>query len=587
MKTPLWFCILVTCFTCALSAEEPSVVASLSSGNVEVGEDLILEVRVTGSRKAETPEAPQVDGLEIAYVGQNQQMQTQIINGSVSSSTSLIFNFSVIPQKSGRFTIGPVKVSVGDKVYKTEPLALTVGGDDSGVQDSPIAFAEIVAPKTELYLGEAIPVEMRFYLDAQIRGELEQAPTLTAEGFTMLKLDKPVQNQVTRNGKTYNTVTFKVAVTPVKTGKLTLGPSKMNGLVQLQSKKRRTPPGFGGFPNFDDFFASQMQPPRRISLQGAPLEVEIKPLPSGAPEGFAGAVGQFELSSEASPLSVKLGDPVTLKMKISGRGNFDRVAAPRLDHAQGWKTYPASSKIEPNDDLGISGTKNFEMALVPETATDHLPELSFAYFDPVAQSYKVLKTVPLAIVVSPNGSISNAPASTPVPTAQPTPDAVDILHIQDELGVSNRTFAPLSSKSGFWAFQAVPGISLIAFIAYSVVRGRSSRTTETDQLHSQQKRALQIIAKAQGQVEFYDAALEWIRCHAARLSQRQPATLDADEICALLVLDATQSMAVRQIFEMAAGLRYSGSGGAGAVSDQDRADVLKTVKALEVSHASR
>ena len=74
-----------------LWAEEPSVSATLSNAEVEVGEEVTLEVRVSGKHKGEPPQPARVDGLEIAYLGQNQQFQTSFVNGSFSSNTSTVF----------------------------------------------------------------------------------------------------------------------------------------------------------------------------------------------------------------------------------------------------------------------------------------------------------------------------------------------------------------------------------------------------------------------------------------------------------------------------------------------------------------
>lgn len=583
MRTQL---LVLLAFLCGqLLADEVSVSATLSSPTVEVGEELTLEVRVSGNRKAEPPQEIQVDGLDVTYLGQSQQFQTSFVNGSLSSVSSIVFNYSIIPQKAGRFMIPALEISAGSKIYKTEALQLNVGGSAEQVE---IAFAEIVSPKRELFLGEAIPVELRFYLDAQVRGELEQAPSLSAEGFTTQKFDKPTQNQVTRNGRTYHSVTFKLALTPVKTGKLTLGPAKMEGMVQLRSKKRRADPGFGAFPGFEDFFANQMQPPRRIVLEAKPFEINVKPLPAGAPAGFSGAVGQFAFTSEASPLSVKVGDPITLKMKISGRGNLDRVAAPKLDQSAGWKSYPPTSKIEPDDDLGISGTKSFEMALVPELQHTEAPQLSFSYFDPVAAEYKVLKSAPIALAVAPNG-VASAPVVMPTvePSAPPQTAenvASDILYIQDELNPSKHSVVPLYLKKEFWALQSIPALCLLALGALL----RKRKANGSQELRRRRKSALKAVEGATTQGELYEAAVNCLQLIAAAPSARVASAIDAEAACELLGICGQAAQGIHSIFESAAALRYSGSAQILApASKEERCAVLETLNALEETHAHR
>ena len=81
---------------------------------------------------------------------------------------------------------------------------------------------------------------------------------------------------------------------------------------------------------FDNFFSNARQKPLTLHTDGA--TVKIKPLPTqGRPADFSGAVGQFEVSNEVSAKNGTTGDPLTLKIKIEGRGNFDRVMTSRSD----------------------------------------------------------------------------------------------------------------------------------------------------------------------------------------------------------------------------------------------------------------
>ena len=59
-------------------------------------------------------------------------------------------------------------------------------------------------------------------------------------------------------------------------------------------------------------------------MRSGEIEIEVKPLPAGAPKGFGGAVGQFEMRAEAIPGKVKAGDPVAVKVVVQGAGKFAR-----------------------------------------------------------------------------------------------------------------------------------------------------------------------------------------------------------------------------------------------------------------------
>ena len=75
----------------------------------------------------------------------------------------------------------------------------------------------------------------------------------------------------------------------------------------------------------------------------------MKPLPveRSRPPDFSGAVGQFKFTAEGNPNRVKIGDPVTMKMKVTGSGNFDRMSgthAHRPDRLAHLSRRPMTSK---------------------------------------------------------------------------------------------------------------------------------------------------------------------------------------------------------------------------------------------------
>jgi preprotein translocase subunit SecB len=49
----------------------------------------------------------------------------------------------------------------------------------------------------------------------------------------------------------------------------------------------------------------------------------------------------FEVSLNADPRELSVGDPISIEMNVSGSGNFDSLTAPALTTAGDWKTYPA------------------------------------------------------------------------------------------------------------------------------------------------------------------------------------------------------------------------------------------------------
>ena len=117
--------------------------------------------------------------------------------------------------------------------------------------------------------------------------------------------------------------------------------------------------------------------PREVKLRAEGVKIEVKSLPPNAPPSFGGAVGNFTMTADANPKSLKVGDPVTVTAKISGRGNFDRVTGPSFEDEKGWHKYPPSADFKQDDDVGISGAKTFETVLSPNERKDKVPAQLF------------------------------------------------------------------------------------------------------------------------------------------------------------------------------------------------------------------
>ena len=96
------------------------------------------------------------------------------------------------------------------------------------------------------------------------------------------------------------------------------------------------------------------------------------------------------------------GQPVTLRLVLSGRGNLRDVQMPRLPPIAGVRAYDVTTVDKPATEQGrVGGTRTLEQLLVPERTGDiELPALLLETFDPAAKQYRTLRTRPLRISVS-------------------------------------------------------------------------------------------------------------------------------------------------------------------------------------------
>src|SRR5215471_13856665 len=192
------FLIAVACVDLA-RADSPSVTAVLSNSEATVGETVELQIKVTGPGDARPPEEISIDGLEIHSTGTSRQFEIH----NFSTSSSVTYNYTILPLRAGRFTIPPQTVRAGGKILRTPELMLNVAdvpgrpppptrpgrsAQNQSTSAGDLVFAELIVPKKTAYVGEIVPVQIRMGFDARVHPRLTEPPDITGQGFTAQKL---------------------------------------------------------------------------------------------------------------------------------------------------------------------------------------------------------------------------------------------------------------------------------------------------------------------------------------------------------------------------------------------------------------
>jgi hypothetical protein len=600
-------------------ADSPSVTAVLSNSEATVGETVELQIKVVGPGDARPPEEISIDGLEIHSTGTSRQFEIH----NFSTSSSVTYNYTILPLRAGRFTIPPQTVTAGGKVLRTPELALNVAdvpGQQTQTKTRPgrnsqsqstnagdLVFAELIVPKKVAYVGEIVPVQIRMGFDARVHPRLTEPPDITGQGFTSQKLQQSSQNLETINGRPYEVVTFKTAIAAARAGKFEIGPVKAKAQVVVP-RRRNAPRSRSPFDLFDlddpfsdPFFSNpfaQLGERRDIQISSDPVALEVKPLPPNAPPSFSGAIGSFTMATDANPKSVQVGDPITVTTAISGRGNFDRVNAPLLEDDRGWHKYPPSSKFKQDDEVGISGTKTFEMVVSPNENKQSLPVLAFSYFDPAKEQYVTLHSEQMAIAVQ-GGAAAPAvaaqqPGSSPATAARGRPTVAnstkpqDILYQLTEPSRTVASFEPLYARRGFWVAQSLPLAALLVFAGWKVRRARLD-DREARRIGALQHEAAELMHKLRrddvSPREYYAEASRVVQLKAALASRNrgvEPNTVDAETAAETFKLDTDSRDRLRRLFEQNDEWQYSGThNGPGNISPENRRDVLELIENLK------
>lgn len=384
-----------------LTADAPEVVVS--------GDQFRLTFTVN-TQKVKDFLAPSIKGFDVLMgPTRSQQSSTQIINGKVSSSSSITYTYILMAGKEGTYTIPAASIEVdGEKVFSN---ALTIkvlppdqtagnsqanqGGGGSSSSRGQIAgsritdkdlFITATASKTTVYEQEAILLTYKVYTSVNLRQLMEDMPDM--KGFQMQEIQLPQQKQYSMehyNGRNYNTIIWRQYVLfPQQTGKLEIPAVTFDGVVAQQTISDDP---------FDAFFNGGGYIEVKKKIVAPKVVINVKPLPV-KPANFSGGVGEFTMTSSINAKEVKTNDAVTIKLTIKGAGNMKLITSPEVKFPEDFEVY--DPKVTNNFDVsraGLSGTQTIEYLAIPRHAGNFtIPPVEFVYFDLKSQSYKTLKT---------------------------------------------------------------------------------------------------------------------------------------------------------------------------------------------------
>ena len=273
-------------------------------------------------------------------------------------------------------------------------------------------------------------------------------------------------------------------------------------------------------------------------------------------------------SPPAGPTTVAVGDPITVRVQISGHGALDALTLPDQPAWRDFKTYPPTSKVATSDQLGLQGTKTFEQIVTPQNTDVHeLPAFSFSFFDPGAKTYRTLTQSPVQLAVHSGGTTPTPMiAATKTPNLQPPSPPQDILPIKEQFGALTPAGPPLLTRPAFLAMQSLP---VFAWLAAFVWRKRTDSLANNPRLR-RQRRVAQLVreglndlrrAAAENNSDEFFATLfrllqeqlgERLDCPASSITEAV-----IDERLVLLGAPETTLAGLRELFQLCNQARYA------------------------------
>lgn len=134
----------------------------------------------------------------------------------------------------------------------------------------------------------------------------------------------------------------------------------------------------------------------RVTINSPPL--------ADRPPTWSGGVGSFHISSNITPRSADVGDPMTLEFVVRGVGTIDELVAPDLEQLG---EITSRFRIYAPTEESFEDGRRFTWSVRPlnESVTE-LPAFEYSWFDPTAERYVVKSTEPIELVISKAAALS-------------------------------------------------------------------------------------------------------------------------------------------------------------------------------------
>ena len=399
--------VFIILFSLAKFSYGQEFTAEVSSNSVSVGEQIQVTFTLN-TAGASGFRAPSFKDFNV-LLGPNQGQQTQIINGVVSQS--ITFTYLIQAIKEGTFKIGSAEITVGKNKLMTNPISISVSGnqnqggqaqnkssDNSGsVAGGKNVFIRAHIDKSNVYIGEGIAVTYKMYTKVTLLNySVNKLPSFT--GFWSQEISMP--QQLDFHNENIDGVNYKVAdikkviIFPQRSGSLSIDPMEGEVIARVQVKRQQQQSNDPWSQFFNDPFGNMFNNIQdiKVALKSEPLKVNVRELPSGAPQSFSGAVGKFSCEISIDRKELNAHDAATLKVKISGKGNIKLVEAPHIEFPPDFETYDPKENVSVNATLnGVTGSKAFEYLVIPRNPGNYRIDVApFSFFDIEKKQYATI-----------------------------------------------------------------------------------------------------------------------------------------------------------------------------------------------------
>jgi hypothetical protein len=278
-----------------------------------------------------------------------------------------VYQYYLMPKVSGKVKIGSALLTVNGKIYKSEPFDILVKDGSKNPEADYLAkdvYLNLEVSDKTVYENQPTVAVLRAYSkNFDNFRKLENIKVSEQSNAIVKPISYKKQNIETKDDGEYSSqIIATFVIFPEKSGNVEIEP--VSALVKNAEMGK---------------------------VVSNKVKINVKNLPTGSPESFKNAVGNFNVSIEAidSSKEIEINKPVNVLVKIAGNGNLDANKLPKIIDSEQYTFFKPkiTSKLTTNKE-GVNGVIAATYVLIPKKAGKiNISTEDFSFFEPNLKKY--------------------------------------------------------------------------------------------------------------------------------------------------------------------------------------------------------
>ena len=143
-------------------------------------------------------------------------------------------------------------------------------------------------------------------------------------------------------------------------------------------------------------------PDTPVKITAPPIIISARALPEPVPEGFSGAVGDFSLTLLSDKEHLRVGEPLSVKLTLTGKGSLLTLELPVVHLPESFRQNPPERTTTLNKESELSsGSITSTILAWPQSEGEfQITAPRLVVFNPATKQFSTLLAKPLALTVT-------------------------------------------------------------------------------------------------------------------------------------------------------------------------------------------